>query len=326
MLPSLAALSIGGPFPKKQRRLDLKVLRSSSKIGSDDQLSVGCVSAAEMIIAKLTLDAFVKSNKSNTTVHEALKETYREELDPVLYVLRNFRDQIKEAFSADPSDRDLARWNSLLDLYTYKRDIDEAVANKYVSFLLGYLGERGIRMDELLTKIAEEEAESEEESDEEDYNDYERHYGPGVSKILMEYFTRPTSYATGRRWTDAVRAFVDEGDAPCVAIVMMSFRDDPYGNNGEYLHDINGVAQYKPRTFVIQGIVACPIYKQLRHISVGTTFLSYFERLSEESDRFIVVYPIGNEGWRRKLERSHRVLLNTVHRQDKKESVVPPKH
>tara|TARA_B100001059_G_C17782221_1_gene554914 strand:+ start:70 stop:996 length:927 start_codon:yes stop_codon:yes gene_type:complete len=305
MLPSLAALSNGGPSPKKQRRLDLKVSRSSSKIGSTDQLSVGCVSAAEMIIAKLTLDAIVKSNKSNTTVHEALQETYREELYPVLYVLSKFRDQIKEAFSADPSDRDLDRWNSLLNLYiAYKRDIDEAVANKYVSFLLGYIGERGITMDELFTKISEEEEESD---DEEDGSD--RNYSPGVSRILMEFFTRPTTYATGRWWTDAVRALVDEGDDPCVAIVMMSFREDPYDNTG-YLIDINRVTQDKPRTFLIQGIVACPIYKQLRHISVGTTFLSYFEQLSEESDRYIVAHPVGNEGWQRKLEMSPRVLLS----------------
>ena len=305
MLPSLAALSIGGLYPKKQRRLDLKVSRSSSKIGLRDQLSVGCVSAAEMIIAKLTLDAVVKSNKSSTTVHEALQETYREELYPVLYVLRNFRDQIEQAFAASPSDRDLARWSSLLDLYVaYKRDLDEAVASKYVSFLLGYLGERGIAMDELLTKIAEEEAESD---DEDDYN--YRNYFPGVSRILMEYFTRPTTYATGRRWTDAVRAFVDEGDGPCVAIVMMSFRDDPYANE-DYLLDINQVIQDRAKTFVIQGIVACPIYKQLRHISVGTTFLAYFEQLSAETDRYIVAYPVGNEGWQRKLERSPRVLLS----------------
>lgn len=304
MLPSLAALSIGGLYPKKQRRLDLKVSRSSSKIGLRDQLSVGCVSAAEMIIAKLTLDAVVKSNKSSTTVHEALQETYREELYPVLYVLRNFRNQIEQAFAASPSDRDLARWSSLLDLYVaYKRDLDEAVASKYVSFLLGYLGERGIAMDELLTKIAEEEAESD---DEDDYN--YRNYFPGVSRILMEYFTRPTTYATGRRWTDAVRAFVDEGDGPCVAIVMMSFRDDPYANE-DYLLDINQVRQDRAKTFLIQGIVACPIYKQLRHVSVGTTFLGYFEQLSTESDRYIVAYPIGNEGWQRKLERSPRVLL-----------------
>ena len=306
MLPSLAALTIGGPLPKKQRRLDLTVSRSSSKIGLRDQLSVGCVSAAEMIIAKLTLDAVVKSNKSNATVHEALQETYREELYPVLYVLRNFRDQIEEAFAADPSDRDLARWSSLLDLdVAYKRDLDEAVASKYVSFLLGYLDERGITMDELLTKIKEEEAESDDDDD--DYN--YRNYFPGVSGILMEYFTRPTTYATGRRWTDAVRAFVDEGDGPCVAIVMMSFRDDPYANK-DYLLDINRVIQDRAKTFLIQGIVACPIYKQLRHISVGTTFLAYFEQLSEDTDRYIVAYPIGNEGWQRKLERSPRVLLS----------------
>ena len=306
MLPSLAALSIGGPLPKKQRRLDLTVSRSSSKIGLGDQLNVGCVSAAEMILAKLTLDAVVKSNKSNATVHEALQETYREELYPVLYVLRNFRDQIEEAFAADPSDRDLARWSSLLDLdVAYKRDLDEAVASKYVSFLLGYLDERGITMDELLTKIKEEEAESDDDDD--DYN--YRNYFPGVSGILMEYFTRPTTYATGRRWTDAVRAFVDEGDGPCVAIVMMLFREDPYDNAGKYLLDINGVEQDRPKSFLIQGIVACPIYKQLRHVSVGTTFLNYFEQLSTESDRYIVAYPVGNEGWQRKLERSPRVLL-----------------
>jgi hypothetical protein len=315
LLPSLASLSIGGlyPNPKRQRKLDLKVTKTQDTLTLDSTqffLHLGCVSAAEMIIAKVTLDAVVKVKQNGVSLAEALKGLYREFLHPIWLTFRDFEGQIREKHALDPNNRDLARCYSLLDLRVYlRRDstMTMELANKYTAFLENYLSERGFSMSELMSRI-DEDSEDEEDEEDEDHGDS---YEPGVSGILMEYFLRPNTYMSNRSYTDVVRATVDGGNNPCVAIVMMSFHEDPHRQLlGHGMKDIHGIAQVKPRVFKIQGIVACPIYKYLRRISVGVAFLTFFENLSRETDRYIVVYPVGNSGWLRRLQASERVLLS----------------
>lgn len=294
---------------KRQRKMDLVVSKTSTRIGPSlgHIFNVACISAAEMIIAKVALDAVLQSKQSNTAVHENLQKSYKEYLFPVWYSLGWFASELEERYSANPDDRDIGRCHALLDLrVAYKRNIIASVAEKYVSFLFRYADERRIGRDELLSIN-----DSQPEIDDED-DDHGQIYNPGIPPVLMEYFTRPNTYAVKHQWTDTVRALVDDGDQPCVAIVMMSFHDDPYAYGaGEYMTDIHGVTHDKPKAFRIQGIVACPIYKQLRHISVGTTFLRYFEKLSEETGRYIAVSPIGNLEWSNKLKKSPHVLLSS---------------
>jgi hypothetical protein len=317
LLPSLASLSIGGlyPNPKRQRKVDLKVTKTQDTLRLDSTqffLHLGCVSAAEMIIAKVTLDAVVKVKKQKgVSLAEALKGLYKEFLLPIWLMFRDFEGQIREKYALDPSNRDLARCYSLLDLRVYlRRDstMTMEVADKYTAFLENYLSERGFSMSELMSRIDEDSEEEDDEDDEDE--DHGDSYEPGVSGILMEYFLRPNTYMSNRSYTDVVRATVDGGNNPCVAIVMMSFHDDPHRQLlGHGMKDIHGIAQVKPRAFTIQGIVACPIYKYLRRISVGAAFLTFFENLSRETDRYIVAYPVGNSGWLRRLQASERVLL-----------------
>jgi hypothetical protein len=269
-----------------------------------------------MVVAKTTLDAIVKSKREGIPVHQALQALYRKDLWTVRLSMQQFTDQINESYSVDPLDREIARWHSLVDLLrVYTRDITSAIADKYLSFLVDYLGERDISMDELMSQVEDEDDEDDE--DDEEWEDHGQTYKAGVSSILMEYFTRPFAYAKSSYYTDTVRALADVKDKPCVAIVMMSFHQDiDYRNNSANLKDINCQEKYRP-TFEVQGIVACPIYKLLRRISVGSTFLGFFEDLSKETGRYIAVYPIGNEGWKRKLENSDRVLLNGSERLDR---------
>jgi hypothetical protein len=312
MLPSLASLSIGSLYAKKQRRLDLQVSRSSDVLthnpGDKTRLHVGCISAAEMITAKTTLDAIVKSKQKGIPVHQVLQKLFRENLWPVWYFIRQFAGPIKERHSADPLDRDIAGWHSLIYLSTvYKRDITPAIADKYLSFLVNYLDQRGISMDELMSVV---EDQDEDEDEDEEEGDHGKTYAPGVSPILKEYFHGSFTYAASRYYTDTVRALADVKDKPCVAIVMMAFREDPDYDLSNTLVDINCEKHYRP-TFNIQGIVACEIYKLVRRISVGSTFLRFFEDISKETGRYITVYPIGNDRWKRKLANSERVLLDS---------------
>tara|TARA_B110001450_G_C17569177_1_gene460068 strand:- start:16 stop:969 length:954 start_codon:yes stop_codon:yes gene_type:complete len=311
MLPSLASLSIEGLYTdvKRQRLLELQVSRGSDRLHCtrpNEIFNVGCISAAEMIISKTTLDAIVKSKTKGTPVHEALQGLYKLQLLPVWFIMKYFTDQIKERFSTDPLDRDIARCNSLLDLkLDYKRDLTEAVAAKYESFLICYLAERGLSMDELMSQV-----EYEDDEDDEGDEDHGQEYYPGIPGVLMEYFTRPFTYAKSKDFTDTVRArVVDAQNEPCVAIVMMSFSQDPFDKRARGMTDSNGTVHEKPAVFVIQGIVACPIYKLLRRVSVGSAFLRYFEGISEETNRYIIAFPIGNLGWKSKLKNSTRVLL-----------------
>ena len=65
-------------------------------------------------------------------------------------------------------------------------------------------------------------------------------------------------------------------------------------------------------TIRMQGIVGCSIFRAFHHAPVGSALLAHVQRLALDSGRTVVVAPVGNEGWARKLQRAKGVLIENL--------------
>ena len=331
MLPSLSKLSIGGNNRRKHtdNRVELFVTESIDRIDhpSGEIFNVACVSAAEMTIAKVVLDALVnesivvrrrgKLEILEMPFHARLIRGYKKHLIQIFEEIGWIEADLKKSLELATGDAiedikksikiiDLLRPSTVSPLEGESNDADvEAVSSMYKQFLFDYAEERGIPRTQLLTTN---------DDDDDDDNEQREIYTTGVNSVLSEYFVQPYFYATSTRFTNVLRAFAKnqiDGRLFCVGVVMMNPKDH---HNG-----LMGQGDYKcgdKRPIRIQGIVACSIFKHFFHASVGSALLEFVQAIAAKEGKFIAVDPIKkNKAWEAKLRRSENVVIGLNSRQ-----------
>ena len=302
MFPSLPFLNINtacrrADCEEREEKPELTIKDTTSTLEILPRLKVlnlGTVSAVEMILAKLILDALI--NKRTTPVHKYISAHYSD-ICPIVLLIEEFRGKIEEAVGTNQDDDDLKRWKRISDmLKEVGEDPDEwnnASGDVFVRFLEAYANEGGIEMEDL-RGLKESPG-----NVPVDKPYYGSKYRAGINGVLKEYVESLGSldrYATNLDYNHTVRLFAKlrSGKTFCIAIVMMSYHDRP--------HD----------SFRIQGIISCSIYRRFQSIPIGNTFLSYFTSLATKTERLILASPIGNPQWEEKLKRTSLVQITDV--------------
>jgi hypothetical protein len=325
MLPSLSCLSLttlvdaSQPPAKRAKGTEVIVTETTHRIGPEEgtiKLNVGCVSAAEMIVAKGVLDAFLAttqgghgSSSSTELLHEHLKRTFiRAGLSWVRYTLRLFKDAINQEVIGGRTTTDIEGWLQLMTLLDHNNDeLDEDKAQEYLQFLMRYVRDRQISEPQLLSMIEKEEesSDSDSEQDVSKQQPFGAVYTVGINGVLTEYFGHNPVYAWSETFTRTLRAYRENsnGTLVCVGIMMMTDKTD-HPETSWVTSRFAGQS-----TVRIQGIVSCAIYKHFYNVAIGTPFLKYAQSIAETSGSRILVSPVGNESWYQKLKRADNVTI-----------------
>lgn len=334
MLPSLSKLSIRGKnegysSTKRQKtdnRVELIVTESVDRIvyQSGQVFNVACVSAAEMTVAKVVLDALIQESVpvrrkgklefQNLPFYQRLRLGYKEHLRQIFFEMELFENDLKTRLKIATDDAiDLKKCIEIIDLLrpstvsplegnSEENAGVEAVSFRYKQFLFSYAEERGLSTTQLLQM-----------DDDDDDDDEDRHggvYAVGVNSVLREYFTRPYVYATSKPFTHVLRSFVTSpktGRLVCVGIIMMTLRDHHVGllRSREYRYD-------EKRPIRIQGIVGCSIYKYFYHAPIGNALLGHVQGVALREGNIVAVDPVkNNQAWEKKLRAAENVVIGT---------------
>jgi len=334
LLPSLSKLSLisiegkneeqSAKRQKTDDRVELIVTESVDRIVSKSGavLNVACVSAAEMTVAKVVLDALTQERVAvrrkgklelvELPFPERLLLGYKEHLRQIFFEIGLFEDELKRRLDIATDDAidikkcidiiDLLRPSTVSPLRGNSKDASvEEVSSRYEQFLFHYAEERGISTTQLLRM------------DDDDEGRNGGVYRVGVNSVLSEYFSRPYFYATSKPFSHVLRSFATSpktGRLVCVGIIMMTLRDHHVGimKSREYR-----VEERRPMR--IQGIVGCSIYKYFYHAPVGSALLGHVQGVALREGNIIAVDPVkNNKAWENKLRASANVVIGSSHR------------
>jgi len=307
LLPNLSKLFLATDCASTHRdkrhkpgRVELSLSIESELIG--EYFHSGCISLVEMVIAKVTSDAFLQSAApGQPPFHDVIEKPIRKIILPIRRALMPVLEEIERLHAAGSTNPDIAKCKAIMHLTNHKKILDNEQVLMYRDFLLNYLAERDISENDLLSKNPFSQDEDEDDSDCEDTRPKNSSLYAGISSIMSEYFTRPEKYAVNRYWDHPLRAYAQnsKGKSVCVGIVMIRSRDD---RDHFFPH-------LTKATIRIQGIVGDPIYRTFYHAPIGNAFLAYAQELAAKEDKIIIVAPIGNEQWKKKLINADNVKI-----------------
>lgn len=328
MLPSLSRLSLvstGGKHEeqsakrqKTDNRVELSVTESVDRVvlESGAVLNVACVSAAEMTVAKVVLDALIPKREAEDIqelpFYKRLFRGYKAHLRKIFVAMGMFEKKLRENATDDAVDIkkcieiiDLLRPSTVSPL-TGKREQDAGVQDvsaRYRQFLLQYADERGLSIAQLLRMD-----DKRGDAGGDEYDRYGGVYSVGINTVLAEYFSPTYHYATSEPFTHVLRAFATSpknGRPVCVGLVMMTLEDHHTGlvNGPEY-----GDGDRRP--IRIQGIVGCSIFKYFYHAPVGNALLAYVQTVARREGNVVAADPLkDNEAWEKKLRAAANVVV-----------------
>jgi len=334
MLPSLSKLSIRGKnegysSTKRQKtdnRVELIVTESVDRIvyQSGQVFNVACVSAAEMTVAKVVLDALLqervvvmrkgKNEFQELPFHKRLLRGHKEHLREIFFEIGLFEDNLKKRLDIATDDAidikkcieiiDLLRPSTVSPLKGNSEDAGvEEVSSRYKQFLFHYAEERGLSTTQLLHMD-----DDDDDADDDKEDRYGGVYRVGVNSVLSEYFTRPYYYATSKQFSHVLRSFATSpknGRLVCVGIIMMTLRDHHVG-----LMRSRDYRVEEKRPMRIQGIVGCSIFKYFYHAPVGSALLGYVQGVALREGNYVAVDPLkDNEAWEQKLRAAENVVI-----------------
>lgn len=302
MLPSLAALSVAPATEGKRKerspstRVVLEVEETSDRLVVDhEELNLATVTACEMTVAKVVLDALVSEMRDSTDPDAFVRELrsdHKEYLKPIARAIVTFRAELEKRRSESTL---LMRWHKMANLVRMRFDPESA--SLYRQFLMDYASERDISLT-MLQGVASMESEDDEDDDQPGGTDFSF----GVHRVLVEYFQRPDNYSVNEKWTSQLTAYArnSRGQRVAVGLINLSTRHEP-------LYDS------RRSTMRIQGIIGCPIFRLFFHAPIGGAFLATIERIARELDRVVLVSPLGKgvTMWAEKLAKAAFVRVDS---------------
>jgi len=293
---------------KPEGRVKLSVSdKSELLVGGRGVFHSGCISVVEMVIAKVTCDAFMESTRPGAPpFYEVFRKPYLKNIRPFSDLLAYVAEEVERLHASGSTNPDIAKIKTVLDLTDHAAGpagITEERIGMYKEFLWSYISERDISKKDLLSADPFAQDDSEESDGECEYTGpMNSGLGSGIDNIMREYFERDFKYAWSRNWDYPLRAYATNlaGNPVCVGIVMISNtkrEEFPMKNSQEKM------------TIRMQGIVGCPIYRTFNHAPIGNTVLAHVQKLAALEDKIIMVKPIGNPQWTKKLRNAENVIL-----------------
>ena len=289
------SLDAKGKQQRVARRVELEIAGTSERLTNTSGhaiLNLGCVSAAEMIVAKVTLDALVAQARAPSDSSAYMKSLLKSRIHvyPIVEAIR----PLKQQMDAGGASNDLTRLQKLWSVIGERRlGANDSYGGKaYRDFLREYIEKRDITEDELVREAIAVPSDNDDGEPPYDVSYYE-----GVNDVLAEYYQRNPKYANGREWTTVVRAFArsEHGERVCVGIVNLgNANETDLLSSNLVLKDV-----FRGRKAMrMQGIVGCPIYRMFNHAPIGNAVLDYVENIATKTNSVVVVSPhVSNEQW-----------------------------